>query len=101
MPDLIATRHLDMRGRSKRQRNLVLRILRAVKIYAQRLLLEPLTTVRELAWSVRNGNARFLSDRAQIKSMHWNKSHPPAIFFWIPKAAGTSVAAELEQRGAQ
>jgi len=70
-------------------------------ICAQRLFFEPLTVVRELARPLRQGNARFLSDRAQIESMHQNKSNPPAIFIWIPKAAGTSVAAALEQRGAQ
>jgi hypothetical protein len=60
-----------------------------------------LTIVRELAPPLRRGNARFLSDCAQIKSMHRNESNPPAIFVWVPKAAGTSVAAALEQRGAQ
>jgi hypothetical protein len=72
-----------------------------LKICAQRVLVEPLTMARELAWPLRKGNARFLSDRAQIKSMRRNKSNPPAIFIWIPKAAGTSIAAALEQHGAQ
>ena len=72
-----------------------------IKICAQRLFLEPLTVVRELVPPLRQGNARFLSDRAQKKNMHRNKSNPPAIFFWIPKGAGTSVAAALEQHGAQ
>jgi hypothetical protein len=72
-----------------------------IKICAQRLFLEPLTVARELVPPLRQGNARFLSDRAQIESMHRNKSNPRAIFIWIPKAAGTSVAAALERRGAQ
>jgi hypothetical protein len=71
-------------------------------VCAQRLFLEPLTVARDLAWRpLRQGNARFLADRAQIRNMRRNKSNPPAIFVWIPKAAGTSVAAALEQRGAQ
>jgi hypothetical protein len=71
-----------------------------LKICAQRLFLEPLTVVHELAGQLREGNARFLSRHAQIETMHRDKSNPPAIFIWIPKSAGTSVAA-LEQRGAQ
>jgi hypothetical protein len=72
-----------------------------LKICAQRLFLEPWTVVRELAWPLRKGNARFLSDRTQIKSMRRNKPNPAAIFIWIPKATGTSIAAALEQHGAQ
>jgi hypothetical protein len=60
-----------------------------------------MAVARELAGPIRAGNARFEVDRSQIRHMRRNRNNPPAIFVWIPKAAGTSLAAALETQGGQ
>jgi len=77
------------------------RIISDLKLLTQRLLTHPLTLARELAGPIRRGNARFEIDRSQIRHMRRNRNNPPAIFVWVPKAAGTSLAAALETRGGQ
>ena len=70
-------------------------------VYARRIISEPGEFFMDMLRGVRAGNDVFLEAEKQKRNVHDNSQHPPALFLWIPKSAGTSVFAAFEKCGGQ